>query len=147
MLQRERWMSKAPEPQAIQKLLHTRTTKLPDKSSSSTTSEADKNAKVSDGTAKSGKSKGQTSSTSTSGGKKSGKNAEKELSRYWDERAKKPHERQRKELITGILPNNYQPEPVVKKIAFGGIHPLFFSVSFDFRWLIFCINLRCSICS
>ena len=125
MLQRERWMSKAPEPQAIQKLLHTRTTKLPDKSSSSTSSEAGKTRSKSSGGTKSAKSKGQTSSTSTSG-KKSGKNAEKELSRYWDERAKKPQERQRKELITGILPNNNQPEPVVKKIAFGGIHIFLF---------------------
>eukprot|EP00111_Clytia_hemisphaerica_P005980 TCONS_00017304-protein len=107
VLQRERWMSKAPEPQAIQKLLHSRTNKLPDKSPASP-DDVQQNVE----SAGSKNTKGST--------RKSGKEAEKELSRYWERRTKRSHERPRKELITGILPNQYKPEPVVKKIAFGG---------------------------
>ena len=99
-------MSKAPEPQAIQKLLHSRTNKLPDKSPASPDQQQNLESAGSKGT------KGNA--------RKSGKEAEKELSRYWEGRTKKSHERPRKELITGILPNQYKPEPVVKKIAFGG---------------------------
>ena len=108
-------MSKAPEPQAVQKLLHSRTTKLPvDKRGSQATSAAS--------TAPSSTTTEVSEDVSNSdSGRKGAKNAEKVLSRYWDERSRKPHEKQRKALITGVISNKYQPEPVVKKIAFGGL--------------------------
>ena len=130
VLQRERWMAKAPEPQAIQKLLHSRTTKLPDKSASSTSEAAQSVSSKTGNVSAKATNKSKAESSTSRNGKRSGKNAEKELSRYWEERSKKPQERQRKELITGILPNNYQPEPVVKKIAFGGINLLLFYITY-----------------
>lgn len=93
VLQRERWMAKVPEPQAIQKLLHTRKTKLP------TDDEVCAEEKVAESN-------------------QVGANAETILSKYWEERKKS--EKPRKPLITGLLPNKYQPEPVVTKIAFAG---------------------------
>jgi len=116
-------MSKAPEPQAIQKLLHSRKTKNNSSNASVLTASSNNSASsnVSEGS-------GAKSKETAAGGKKSGNNAEKVLSKYWNERNKR--ERPRKELITGVLPNKYQPEPVVKKIAFGGLLLLFRSLSF-----------------
>ena len=113
VIQRERWMSKAPEPQAVQKLLHSRTTKSSQAASSTSSAKA---TQITETTKK---------LASPENSNKCAKNTEKVLSRYWDDRLKKPQERQRKALITGVLPNKYQPEPVVKKIAFGGMSLLF----------------------
>ena len=124
VLQRERWMSKAPEPQAIQKLLHSRKTK--NNSSNASVLTASSNNSASSNASEGGGAK----SIATADAKKSGKNAEKVLSKYWDERARK--ERPRKELITGVLPNKYQPEPVVKKIAFGGLFAFCFDLNRKF---------------
>lgn len=93
VLKRERWMSKGPEPQAIQKLLHSRTTKLTTEDTSLKEA-ADKTEQVT--------AKKKTVSP-------------KMLSKYLEERNQSSDS---KGLVTGILPNKYQTKPV-KKIAFG----------------------------
>lgn len=86
-------MAKVPEPQAIQKLLNSRNTKV------STSNEKVSTEKVSDKITEDG----------------SAKNV---LSKFWEDR-KNHSKSSKKQLITGVLPNKYQPEPVVTKIAFS----------------------------
>ena len=103
-------MAKVPEPQAIQKLLHTRTAKL-----SPTDSTCIK--EVDDST-------------------QADNNAENVLSKFWEER--KNSDKSRKPFISGILPNKYQPEPVVTKIAFGGMYKNLFACLEEFTLENFC---------
>lgn len=96
-------MAKGPEPQAIQKLLHSRTTKLPTEDTTKEEKKIDTSSTVKDNT------------------------SPKVVSKSWGENKQPSAKGDRKKgLITGIangiasvLPNKYQPEPVVKKIAFG----------------------------
>lgn len=49
------------------------------------------------------------------------------LSKFWEDRKKSNKgSPTRKQLITGVLPNKYQPEPVVTKIAFCKFDILYF---------------------
>jgi len=107
VLQRERWMAKVPEPQAIQKLLHSRNTKV------STSNDKVNTEKVSDKITEDG----------------SAKNV---LSKFWEDR-KNHSKSSKKQLITGVLPNKYQPEPVVTKIAFSGQQAIESSVETTYR--------------
>ena len=106
VLQRERWMAKVPEPQAIQKLLHSRTNKL-----------ASPNNCINVDISRKSHEKANDDDDDE-------KNV---LSKFWENRKKSSKgSPNRKQLITGVLPNKYQPEPVVTKIAFCKFYIFYF---------------------